>query len=179
MYRNKKTRRKISTKYKYKYKNKHKCGGNPICSTPLEEKEKCKWGATKRRCMRLAIDSTPKVGDEVQARSTQSLPLPTGIRMSDKEYPSVVDKIVDESPIPIYRFIPGTAYPQTAKPCPPDIYMTDYTSRGIDTCIANPQTQWPCDCPPDWYHARIDGTFVCMNPLKITPVYLKHNRKTR
>jgi hypothetical protein len=174
MYKNKKTRRKISTKYKYKYKNKYKCGGNPPCSTPLEENEKCKWGATKRRCMRLAIDSTPKVGDEVQAHSTQSLPISKPIIMSDKEYPSVVDKIVAESPIPIYRFIPETAYPQTAKPCPPDIYMTDYTSRGIDTCIANPQTQWPCDCPPDWYHARIDGTFVCMNPLKLTPVYLKH-----
>lgn len=169
MYKNKKTRRKISRKYKNK--NKHKRGGNPPCSTPLEENEKCKWGATKRRCMRLAIDSTPKVGDEVQAHSTL---IPKPIRMSDKEYPSVVDKIVAESPIPIYRFIPETAYPQTAKPCPPDIYMTDYTSRGIDTCIANPQTQWPCDCPPDWYHARIDGTFVCMNPLKLTPVYLKH-----
>jgi hypothetical protein len=166
MYRNKKTRRKISTKYKYK------CGGNPHCSTPLEEKEKCKWGATKRRCMRLAIDSTPNVGDRVQARSAQSLP--KRILMNDKEYPSIVDKIVTESPTPIYRFIPETAYTQSAKSCPPDIYMTDYTSRGIDTCIANPQTQWPCDCPPDWYHARIDGTFVCMNPLKLTPVYLKH-----
>ena len=163
MYRNKKTRRKISKK--------HKRGGNPICSTPLEEKEKCKWGATKRRCMRLAIDSTPQIGDGVQTRSSL---IPKPILMSDKEYPSIVDKIVAESPGPIYRFIPETAYPQTAKSCPPDIYMTDYTSRGIDTCIANPQTQWPCDCPPDWYHARIDGTFVCMNPLKLTPVYLKH-----
>lgn len=167
MYRNKKTRRKISTKYKHK----HKQGGNPPCSTPLEENEKCKWGATKRRCMRLAIDSTPKIGDGVQARSTL---IPKPIRMSDKEYPSIVDKIVAETPSPIYRFIPETSYTQTAKSCPPDIYMTDYTSRGIDTCIANPQTQWPCDCPPDWYHARIDGTFVCMNPLKLTPVYLKH-----
>ena len=164
MYRNKTTRSKISMK--------HKRGGNPLCSTPLEENEKCKWGATKRRCMRLAIDSTPHIGDGVQTRSTQSLP--KRILMSDKEYPSIVDKIIAESPRPIYRFIPETAYPQNAKPCPPDIYMTDYTSRGIDTCIANPQTQWPCDCPPDWYHARIDGTFICMNPLKLTPVYLKH-----
>ena len=163
MYRNKKTRHKISTK--------HKRGGNPLCSTPLEEKEKCKWGATKRRCMRLAIDSTPQIGDKVQIRSAH---IPKPILMNDKEYPSIVDKIVAESPGPIYRFIPETAYPQTAKSCPPDIYMTDYTSHGIDTCIANPQTQWPCDCPPDWYHARIDGTFVCMNPLKLTPVYLKH-----
>jgi len=168
MYKNKKTRRKISTKYKYK----HKHGGNPPCLTPLDENEKCKWGATKRRCMRLAIDSTPHIGDGVQTRSTQSLP--KRILMSDKEYPSIVDKIIAESPVQIYRFIPETAYPQTAKPCPSDIYMTDYTSRGIDTCIANPQTQWPCDCPPDWYHARIDGTFICMNPLRLTPVYLKH-----
>lgn len=166
MYRNKKTRHKISKKYKYKH------GGNPVCSTPLEENEKCKWGATKRRCMHLAIDSTPHIGDGVQNRSAQSLP--KRILMSDKEYPSIVDKIMAESPGPIYRFIPETAYPQTAKSCPPDIYMTDYTLRGIDTCIANPQTQLPCDCPPDWYHARIDGTFVCMNPLKLTPVYLKH-----
>jgi hypothetical protein len=169
MYRNKKTRRKISIKYKY--------GGNPSCSTPLEESDKCKWGATKRRCMRLAIDSTPKVNDGTQ-RSSKSTPLPKRIIMGDKEYPSIVDKIIAESPSPIYRVIPERAYPYTVESCPPNIYMTDYSSRGINTCIANPKTQWPCDCPPDWYHARIDGTFVCMNPLKVTPVYLKDKPAT-
>jgi hypothetical protein len=173
MYRNKKTRRKISTRYKSKYKHKH--GGNPPCSTPLEANDKCKWGAKKRRCMRLAIDSTPLVDDIPQTNSLSSpLPLQNRILMSDKEYPSIVDKIIDESPKKIYRVIPERAYPFNAEMCPPDIYMTDYSSRGINTCIANPKTQWPCDCPPDWYHARIDGTFVCMNPLKLTPVYLKH-----
>ena len=171
MHRNKKTRRKISKKYKHK----HKRGGNPPCSTPLEANDTCKWGATKRRCMRLSIDSTPQVDDEPQT----SLPsLPGRILTSDKKYPSIVDKIIDESPKPIYRVVPERAYPFNAEFCPPNIYMTDYSSRGINTCITNPKTQWPCDCPPDWYHARIDGTFVCMNPLKLTPVYLKHKPDT-
>lgn len=161
MYRNKKTRRKLNKKY----------GGNPPCSTPLETNDKCKWGATKRRCMRLAIDSTPQIGDKSQ---TNKGSLPKSIIISDKEYPSIIDKIIAENPNPIYRVIPIRAYPLTTELCPPDIYMTDYSSRGIDTCIANPKTQWPCDCPPDWYHARIDGTFICMNPLRLTPVYLKH-----
>ena len=85
MYRNKKTRRKLNDKSKY--------GGNPSCSIQLETDDKCKWGATKRRCMRLTIDSTPLADDKPQTDF-----LPNRILMNDIEYPSIVDKINPFSP---------------------------------------------------------------------------------